>query len=188
MSMNVHLGQTWPTAAKQHTCSLCGYPIPKGVVHVKDFGIFEGDYYSMRRHTQCHDATTSWDIDDWECCGDDPEGFRQHSLTPRALKEIQNLGKHPLQDIMDALNTQDNRYTSHPMFCVEEYDTSHDDPDDHLWVNVSVCFTLKGAEEYIRDHKHNLGKTRIYVGSYYRNTEMIRIRDWLMNQGVKKEG
>jgi hypothetical protein len=104
---------------------------------------------------------------------------------------MKTLQGHPLQDIMDAINTQDNRCTSHPMFCVQE--KVFEDPDVTVmcgwhWETVSVCFTLKGAEDFIATHKHNLGKTRIYVESYYRNAEMIRVRDWLMSQGVKKEG
>lgn len=99
------------------------------------------------------------------------------------LKEIQNLGKHPLQDIMDAINTQDNRCTSHPMFCVQAQTV-----DSWHWETITVCFTQKGAEEFIATHKNNLGVTQIYVESYYRNDEIRRIRDWLMSQGVKKEG
>ena len=110
--------------------------------------------------------------------------------TAEQIKEVQSLGKHPLQDIMDAINTQDNRCTSHPMFCVQErtLEDTHE-PDEHPWhwETITVCFTLKGAEEYIATHKHNLGETRIYVESYYRNAEMIRVRDWLMSQGTKKE-
>jgi hypothetical protein len=104
---------------------------------------------------------------------------------------MKTLQGHPLQDIMDAINTQDNRCTSHPMFCVQEriMEDTHE-PDEHPWhwETATVCFTLKGAKEFVATHKHNLGETRIYVDSYYRNAEMIRVRDWLMSQGVKKEG
>lgn len=183
MSGYVHLSTTRPKAMKRYTCELCGCPIPAGIVHVKNVGICEGDQYSARVHTQCHDATANWDIDDWECFQGDPGSFRINCLTAGALAEILDLGKHPLQDIIDNICTQDNRCTSHPMFCVQEKivgDT--EDPDDWHWETVSVCFTLAGAEAYIRDHKHNLGETQIYVESYYRNDEIRRIRDWLMSQ------
>jgi hypothetical protein len=190
MSMYIHLSTTRPKAAKNYVCNLCGFLIPKGIVHVKNVGICEGDQYSARVHTQCHDATASWDIDDWEGFQFATHEFRLNCLTAEQIKEILNLGKHPLQDIMDAINTQDNRCTSHPMFCVQAKVLDDEcDNENHLWhwETATVCFTLKGAEEFINTHKHNLGETRIYVESYYRNAEMIRVRDWLMGQGVKKE-
>ena len=191
MSSNIHLSTTRPKAAKQYTCYLCGCLIPKGVVHVKDVGIFDGDHCSVRMHEQCHAATADWGIDDWE--NFDPTSTYEFfdGLDAKVRADIQSLGKHPLQDIMDAINTQDNRCTSHPMFCVQERTVDNpgwDDDESWHWETVSVCFTLKGAEEFINTHKHNLGVTQIYVESYYRNAEMIRVRDWLMSQGMKKEG
>lgn len=53
------------------------------------------------------------------------------------------------------------------------------------WVNVMPFFTRFGAEAYLKINGHNLGKTRIYVESAYRNQEWIMIREWLM--GLKKE-
>lgn len=53
------------------------------------------------------------------------------------------------------------------------------------WTNVMPCFTRAGAEAYLKINGHNLGKTRIYVESAYRNREWILIREWLM--GLKKE-
>jgi hypothetical protein len=142
-------------------------------------------------HEQCHAATADWGIDDWE--NFDPTSTYEFfdGLDAKVRADIQSLGKHPLQDIMDAINTQDNRCTSHPMFCVQERTVDNpgwDDDESWHWETVSVCFTLKGAEEFINTHKHNLGVTQIYVESYYRNAEMIRVRDWLMSQGMKKEG
>lgn len=48
------------------------------------------------------------------------------------------------------------------------------------WKTVTSCFTEKGAEDYIAANKHNLGKTRIYVDSLWRNAEMIAIREYLL--------
>jgi len=53
------------------------------------------------------------------------------------------------------------------------------------WTNVMPCYTRAGAEAYLKANGHNLGKTRIYVVSAYRNQEWILIREWLM--GLKKE-
>jgi hypothetical protein len=169
---------------KRYTCDLCGCPIPAGIVHVKNVGICEGDHYSARVHTQCYVATASWDIDDWEFYQGDPARFRMDCLTAGSLAEIRNLDKHPLQDIIDNLCTQDNRCTSHPMFCVQEkiFGSDPEITDDWHWSTVSVCFTLAGAEAYIEAHKHNLGQTQIYVESYYRNDEIRRIQNWLMSQ------
>lgn len=47
------------------------------------------------------------------------------------------------------------------------------------WHTVMVAFTEAGAQEYIRQDGHNLGKTRIYVESFNRCPEMIAIREWL---------
>jgi hypothetical protein len=50
------------------------------------------------------------------------------------------------------------------------------------WKTVTSCFTEKGAEDYIEANRHNLGKTRIYVDSLYRNAEMIAIRNFLLDK------
>lgn len=48
-----------------------------------------------------------------------------------------------------------------------------------VWVFVTACFTEKGCEEYLKLNGHNLGKTRIYAYSTYRNHEYQAVRDHL---------
>jgi len=48
------------------------------------------------------------------------------------------------------------------------------------WETVMVCFTEEGCKDYLRQNGHNHGETRIYVESFRRCDEMIRIRAWLM--------
>lgn len=49
------------------------------------------------------------------------------------------------------------------------------------WETVMVCFTEEGCKDYLRQNGHNhKGKTRIYVESFRRCDEMIKIRNWLM--------
>jgi len=48
------------------------------------------------------------------------------------------------------------------------------------WEFVTACFTRKGCENFIRINGHNIGPSRIYVDSAYRNYEFIGIREWLM--------
>lgn len=47
------------------------------------------------------------------------------------------------------------------------------------WEFVTACFTEKGCEDYLAIDGHNLGKTRIYVHSGYRNYEWQQIREAL---------
>ena len=47
---------------------------------------------------------------------------------------------------------------------------------------VTVCLTRKGAEEFIARMKHRLNKPHIDVDSFYRNDEMIALRNHLMSQ------
>lgn len=49
------------------------------------------------------------------------------------------------------------------------------------WLTVMVAFTEEGCKDYLRLNGHNLGETRIYVESFRRCDEMIRIRAWLMS-------
>ena len=55
------------------------------------------------------------------------------------------------------------------------------------WETVMVAFTQKGLEDYMRQDGHNVrarahnGETRIYVESFRRCDEMIRIRRSLMS-------
>lgn len=48
------------------------------------------------------------------------------------------------------------------------------------WEYVTACFTKKGAEDYIASNGHNLGKTRIWCDTSYRNQEMREVRKFLM--------
>ena len=45
---------------------------------------------------------------------------------------------------------------------------------------VTVCFTRKGAEEFIARMKHRLNKPHIDVDTFHRNAEMIALRNHLM--------
>lgn len=53
------------------------------------------------------------------------------------------------------------------------------------WETVMVAFTEQGILDYMREDGHNVkrrahnGETRIYVESFYRCDEMIRIRNFL---------
>ena len=49
-------------------------------------------------------------------------------------------------------------------------------------VFVTVCLTRKGAEAFIARMKHRLNKPHIDVDSFYRNEEMIALRNHLMSQ------
>jgi len=48
------------------------------------------------------------------------------------------------------------------------------------WETVMTCFTEAGCKDYLRQNGHNHGETRIYVQSFRRCDEMIRIRAWLL--------
>ena len=119
------------------------------------------------------------------------------------------MGINELLQIKGQLESQDNRSTSGPMFCVQEkviitgMDTDWTDnykwldPDDHsevdedtegaykvgyieYWKTVMVAFTEAGCAEYIRQDGHNLNEPRIYVESFNRCPEMIAIREYIM--------
>jgi hypothetical protein len=56
-----------------------------------------------------------------------------------------------------------------------------------FWKTVMVCFTEAGCQEHLRQNQHNYGhyeETRIYVESFYRNPEMIAIRNYLMKEAL----
>lgn len=48
------------------------------------------------------------------------------------------------------------------------------------WETVMTCFTEEGCKEYLERNGHNLKETRIYVESFHRCPEMIRIRHALL--------
>ena len=55
---------------KTHWCALCG----KGITgeHIYVAGLFEGDFYADRRHTDCHEKVVKMcDNCDPSCCGGD---------------------------------------------------------------------------------------------------------------------
>jgi len=47
------------------------------------------------------------------------------------------------------------------------------------WDFVTACFTEQGCKDYLAVDGHNLGETRIYVASGYRNAEWIAVRKFL---------
>ncbi len=49
------------------------------------------------------------------------------------------------------------------------------------WEFVTACFTEKGAQDFIKINGHNLGESRIYVDSLWRNEEMKLIRRHLIS-------
>lgn len=62
--------------------------------------------------------------------------------------------------------------------CLDDYTrTAYID----IWEMATVCFTRKGAEDYIKANGHNLTDPRIYVESGYRNSEWEIIRNHLMS-------
>lgn len=114
-----------------------------------------------------------------------------------------------LLQIKGKLESQDNRITVNPMFCVQEkvvitgMDTDYTDNylwldcDEHreveedtegaykvgyfeYWKTVMVAFTEAGCTEYLRQNGHNLNDPRIYVESFNRCPEMIAIREYIM--------
>lgn len=52
------------------------------------------------------------------------------------------------------------------------------------WQNAAMFFTQKGADEYVEQHKHNLGPTRVYCSSGHRNTEWQLLCEFLERYGV----
>jgi len=53
------------------------------------------------------------------------------------------------------------------------------------WEFVTACFTEQGCKDYIRLNGHNLGETRIYADSSYRNNEFRLVRNFLL--GLTRE-
>lgn len=52
------------------------------------------------------------------------------------------------------------------------------------WKTVATCFTREGCQQHLNQNEHNYRNyfgTRIYVESFYRNPEMIAIRDHIIN-------
>jgi hypothetical protein len=63
-------------ARKDYSCEWCLKPIPKGVVHVYEVGVFDGDFFTCRFHGSCHKNTHKahslylYDCFDYECTYD----------------------------------------------------------------------------------------------------------------------
>jgi len=53
------------------------------------------------------------------------------------------------------------------------------------WQFVQAFFTEAGAQDYIDQDGHNLGKSRIYGWGSYRNDEFREIRNAIIQGGVK---
>ena len=68
--------------------------------------------------------------------------------------------------IKNELETQDNRATSCPMFCVQALNEENDS-----WYHLDVFFTQKGADEYVENVQYDYDHLRIYVATGCRNPE-----------------
>ena len=105
------------------------------------------------------------------------------------------------KEITHEINTQDNRATADPLFCVFEKERIYgidpafsdgdgveinEDGEKVLYVErdkfVNAHFTERAAKEHIRINRHNLKSPFIYVTSLWRCDEMIAIRNALANQ------
>ncbi|MDE2098651.1 MAG: hypothetical protein KGL39_15460 [Patescibacteria group bacterium] len=62
------LRESTPAARKDHRCSWCGHPIPKGARYVYSSGIWEGRFVVNKMHPECDVAAA----DDFRESG---EGF-----------------------------------------------------------------------------------------------------------------
>lgn len=105
-----------------------------------------------------------------------------------------------LKNIAHEINTQDNRITADPLFCVFQkrriYGIDEDCHDFYIFTDedgseipcidvdefVNAHFTEKAANEHIRINGHNLKKPFIFVTSLFRCEEMIKIRKALKNK------
>jgi len=85
-----------------------------------------------------------------------------------------------IADIGRDIREQDNLATEAPIFVVEEW--RRVSPRTSAWCFVTVCFTHNGCEEYLREQRHNLGKTRIVAHGSYRNQEWRTVRKHLMGE------
>jgi hypothetical protein len=58
------LSESTPLARKDHKCSWCGQPIPKGTRYAYSSGIFEGRMVVNKMHPEC-DAAAIEDFREW---------------------------------------------------------------------------------------------------------------------------
>jgi coenzyme F420-reducing hydrogenase alpha subunit len=101
------------------------------------------------------------------------------------MKRSENMEyvKEKMKIIGELLRTQDNRCTEDPMFCVQVKRRTH-------WETVAVCFTEKGCKDHLDLNMHNYSHyrdVRIYADSFYRNPEMVAIRQYLMSLEKPKQ-
>lgn len=61
-----------PVSKKEYRCQLCWIAIPKGVMHVKETGTYDGDFFSDRQHVECHEEYKRQNYDNEY---DEPMGF-----------------------------------------------------------------------------------------------------------------
>lgn len=105
--------------------------------------------------------------------------------------------------IAHEINTQDNRITQDPLFCVfekeriyglrsdysDQYERDEETDEKVYYVErdrfVNAHFTEAAAKEHIRINGHNLKKPFVYVTSLWRCEEMIAIRNALANQSLE---
>ena len=98
-----------------------------------------------------------------------------------------------LDEMAKEIETQDVASTSHPIYVVQQcrslrgvHPDITDSGDVNLWEYVQPFFTLKGAERYIEDNRHNLRQPRVYIYSAYRNYEWQAIRKMLLSLNKEK--
>lgn len=77
-----------------------------------------------------------------------------------------------------------NNHTINGDLCLDDYTrTAYID----IFEMATVCFTRKGAEDYIKVNGHNLTDPRIYTESGWRNKEFETIRSYLMSWSCMDE-
>lgn len=138
-----------------------------------------------------------------------------------------------INKIGELIRTQDNRFTSHPLFVVEKkvVDAGYEDgyADFYQWVDfendyyeadeeeaahldamlahdpeslptgwakigckirwefVTCCFTEQGCKDFLKVNGHNVGESRIYVYSGWRNYEWQDVREALQNNTLVQQ-
>lgn len=46
----------WRKAAKEHRCTYCGEPVPKGEFYKEQTGVWDGKAFRNKFHSECFDA------------------------------------------------------------------------------------------------------------------------------------
>lgn len=72
-------------------------------------------------------------------------------------KEIENMNTYEMADFLETYH----KYT------IEYY--------NYVEKEITSCFTFTSAQNYLEQNRHNLKNPYIYVRSYYRNYEMIKV-------------